>query len=111
MKRLTILATLLICGIVGYVAVYGAGRPVLKSLKRSVEHKTFVSNLPVKSTLTEHFIQMPDGVGLATDVYVPDGGAAKKPVILVRLPYGKRYYGEALHWVRLFSSEDYVVVV
>jgi len=36
-------------------------------------------------------VPMRDGVGLATDVWLPDGAAA--PTLLVRLPYGKDMIG------------------
>lgn len=34
-------------------------------------------------------VPMRDGVSLATDVWIPDGGPVAKPVLLVRNPYGK----------------------
>ncbi|MCR4317434.1 MAG: CocE/NonD family hydrolase [Planctomycetes bacterium] len=38
-------------------------------------------------------IEMSDGVRLATDVYLAEGGSEKKPAVLVRTPYGRRAMG------------------
>lgn len=86
-------------------------RDAVRSLKLSSDHRMFLRNLAVPVDLAEYMIEMPDGVRLASDVYVPNGGRDRKPTVLVRLPYGKRFYGEALHWVRLFTANDYAVVV
>ena len=37
---------------------------------------------------TDVMVAMRDGVTLATDVWIPDGGGSR-PALLVRLPYGK----------------------
>jgi len=81
------------------------------SAKISLGHRLFVENLAGRVSFSEHMIAMPDGIRLATDIYVPIAGEDKKPVILVRLPYGKRDYGEAKHWVKTFASQGYAVVV
>ena len=56
-------------------------------------------------------IPMPDGVRLATDVYLPKGAVGPLPAILVRLPYGKTFYAEARHWVQVFTPLGYGVLV
>src|SRR4051812_42023564 len=38
---------------------------------------------------TTRMVAMSDGVKLATDVYLPDDGSSKYPVIVVRTPYNK----------------------
>lgn len=111
MKRLFLPVILCLGLAAGLLVLTEPGRALLRPLKQAIEFKVFVADLPVATELVEYTVEMPDGVHLATDVYVPNGGAAQKPVILVRLPYGKRYYREGLHWVRLFSAYDYAVVV
>lgn len=54
---------------------------------------------------------MPDGVSLATDIYLPRSHAGGLPSLLIRLPYGKGSYGEALDWVRSYVPAGYAVVV
>jgi predicted acyl esterase len=46
---------------------------------------------PVPESAHQHLVRMRDGVRLATDVYLPQGGAedAAYPVVLIRLPYDK----------------------
>lgn len=111
MKRLFFPVMLCLGLVAGGLVLTEPGRALLRPIKHVIEFRAFVAGLPVESDLAEYKVEMPDGVHLATDVYIPTGGAARKPVILVRLPYGKRLYGEALHWVRLFSAHDYAVVV
>jgi putative CocE/NonD family hydrolase len=54
-------------------------------------------------------ITMPDGVSLATDVYLPkDDGPV--PAVLMRLPYGKRSYGEVRFWVKELRARGFAVV-
>ncbi|MFN4098267.1 MAG: CocE/NonD family hydrolase [Pararhodobacter sp.] len=56
-------------------------------------------------------IPMPDGVSLATDVYLPRRGGQGLPSLLIRLPYGKGRYHEALGWARRYAPAGYAVVV
>ncbi len=57
-------------------------------------------------------IAMPDGTLLAADVYRPRrGSSARLPTVLVRLPYDKRNYGEALGIAIYFAARDFVVVL
>lgn len=56
-------------------------------------------------------IPMRDGVSLATDLYLPRGHAGGVPSLLIRLPYGKGTYREALNWVRSYAPAGYAVVV
>ncbi|MFD7729136.1 CocE/NonD family hydrolase [Kitasatospora phosalacinea] len=45
---------------------------------------------PVPPQARQHRVRVRDGVRLATDVYLPDGGdAASHPTVLIRLPYDK----------------------
>ena len=80
---------LLVLGVLAYSIAAGPGRPYLRQVKIGLKHHQFVKKLPTPTILSEHMIEMPDGVLLATDVYHPEGGTAQKPVVLVRLPYGK----------------------
>ena len=54
-------------------------------------------------------VPMPDGVTLATDLYLPQGGPLA--ALLVRLPYGKDGFEGALWWVRRYTAQGYAVVV
>lgn len=59
--------------------------------------------------LADVMITMPDGISLATDVYLP-GGDTPAPTVLLRLPYGKRSYGEVRFWVKELSARGFAVV-
>src|SRR5258708_11948459 len=63
---------------------------------------------------TNNFIRVRDGVRLATDLYVPIGGASDRyPVVLIRTPYGN-FPGRAHNVdvaVEFFASHGYVVAV
>jgi uncharacterized protein len=58
------------------------------------------------------FIEMRDGVHLATDLYFPVGSGQKYPVVLIRTPYGNfpghNFNDDA---VQVFASHGYVVAV
>ena len=57
-------------------------------------------------------IAMPDGTVLAADVYRPRrSNSVRLPTVLVRLPYDKRNYAEALGIATFFSPRDFVVVL
>lgn len=62
------------------------------------------------------FIPMRDGVRLATDLYLPGGAAARRPIILIRTPYGKderyaRRVNSPDHVVPFFVEHGYIVAV
>lgn len=59
--------------------------------------------------LSDVMITMPDGIGLATDVYLP-AGSTPAPTVLMRLPYGKRSYGEVRFWVGELTERGFAVV-
>lgn len=54
-------------------------------------------------------IKMPDGVRLATDLYLPPQDGVL-PTVLMRLPYGKRSYGEVRFWVDQLTRRGFAVV-
>ncbi|OWU83482.1 hypothetical protein ATO6_18775 [Oceanicola sp. 22II-s10i] len=84
---------------------------LLRGAKAEVEFRRFAADVG-GTRLPEVRIAMADGVHLATDIYLPDGAEGTKlPAIMMRLPYGKRRFGEALHWIRRFTAEGYAVVV
>lgn len=56
-------------------------------------------------------IGMPDGVRLATDVYLPPDATEGISTLLIRLPYGKGDFEGALWWVGAFTPLGYAVVV
>lgn len=61
-------------------------------------------------SLDDAMIPMRDGVRLATDVYLPSGGDPA-PTVLMRLPYGKRSYGEIRFWVQELTARGFATVV
>lgn len=87
------------------------GREQLRDVKRYLKFQRFVQQIDGSLDQSNTMIKMPDGVQLATDVYLPSHPAVDLPTILVRLPYGKRRYYEARHWVDLFVSNGFAVVV
>jgi putative CocE/NonD family hydrolase len=56
-------------------------------------------------------IPMPDGVRLAASLYLPRQRDAKLATVLVRLPYGRLEYGEALNAAERFARLGYAVLV
>ncbi|MEY8120920.1 CocE/NonD family hydrolase, partial [Falsihalocynthiibacter sp. BN13B15] len=62
-----------------------------------------------KPNQADVMIPMADGVRLATDVYLPSAQGAL-PTVLMRLPYGKRSYGEVRFWVDKLTRRGFVVV-
>jgi putative CocE/NonD family hydrolase len=103
-----IIAGCLICA-----AVAGLGLSQLDRLRQLKGQLAFQARqLILGITLApDIMIPMPDGVTLATDVYRPKGAAADLPTILIRLPYGKSTYGEALRWVQTWVPRGYAVAV
>jgi putative CocE/NonD family hydrolase len=56
-------------------------------------------------------IPMPDGVSLAASLYLPRHREGKLATVLVRLPYGRLEYGEALNAAERFARLGYAVLV
>lgn len=56
-------------------------------------------------------LHMPDGVELAASLYLPRRRDEKLATILVRLPYGRLAYGEALNTAEHFARLGYAVVL
>ncbi len=70
-----------------------------------------ITEEPVPDTATQHMVRMRDGVRLATDVYLPEGGAPAEAV-LVRLPYDKNSRYVFFSWVAdIFTARGYAMVV
>lgn len=99
------------------VALLAAGVAFRAPLHRQVNlwrdrwaFRAFVRTLPA-TRQADVPLRMPDGVTLATDIYLPKGATGPLPAILVRLPYGKTFYAEARHWVQLFTARGYAVLV
>ncbi len=65
------------------IATYGTS-------ETSQQIKTLQQNLYTKETI---MVDMRDGIHLATDVYLPDGGSPPHGAILVRTPYNKNGTG------------------
>ncbi|MGR3454402.1 CocE/NonD family hydrolase [Pseudooceanicola sp.] len=83
---------------------------VLRAQKAEWEHGRAVAAMGAER-LEAAMVPMPDGVRLATDVYLPEGAEGPLPAILMRLPYGKTRFGEVRKWMRTFVPEGYAVVV
>ncbi|MCM5680342.1 CocE/NonD family hydrolase [Schlegelella sp. S2-27] len=56
-------------------------------------------------------IAMPDGVHLAASLYLPPNARRSLPTVLIRLPYDRKRYGEALASALFFSRHGYAVLV
>ena len=70
-----------------------------------------VTEEPVPDTATQYLVRMRDGIRLATDVYLPAGGAPAETV-LVRLPYDKNSRYVFFRWVaEIFTARGYAMVV
>jgi uncharacterized protein len=60
------------------------------------------------------FVPMRDGVHLSTDIYFPGGQEIRRPVILIRTPYGKqgwRQGGSRGALTLMFATHGYIVAV
>ncbi|MBI1220828.1 MAG: CocE/NonD family hydrolase [Rhodobacteraceae bacterium] len=108
---------LVLAGVTAFAVLAALGYGLRGELHRVTwlwkEHRSFqrfLAALPA-TRQADLSVPMPDGVRLATDVYLPTGARPPLPTILVRLPYGKTLYGEARHWVSLFAARGYAVVV
>jgi len=84
---------------------------LLRTQKWGYEHRRFLSELGQVERLPEIGVPMADGIRLATDVYLPEGIEGPYPAIMMRLPYGKRRFGEVRQWLRTFLPQGYAVVV
>lgn len=60
-----------------------------------------------KYVLKKEFVEMDDGIKLATDIYLPDNNE-RYPVILVRTPYNKDGFKKG---AEKFTEQGYVVVL
>ena len=52
-----------------------------------------------------------DGVPLATSVYRPADSVGRVPTVLIRVPYNRKRYDEALYFASFFFRRGYAVVV
>jgi len=86
-------------------------KDLLRETKAKWAHDRFVSTLDGVDQLPEAKIAMPDGVHLATDVYLPPKRSGPVPTVFMRLPYGKSRFGEVRKWMRLFLPAGYAIVV
>lgn len=56
-------------------------------------------------------LRMPDGVELAASLYLPAGEHKQLPTVYVRLPYGRKVYGEGMNFGMFFARKGYAVLV
>ena len=56
-------------------------------------------------------IAMPDGVALASSLYLPRGPRQALPTVLIRLPYDRLRYDEAVRSALWFARHGYAVMV
>lgn len=87
------------------VAVAAPWKDVLKKAKSRLTWQVEAG----QPDLSDVMIEMADGVRLATDVYLPDA-IRPFPVVLIRLPYGKRTYWEVRFWVQHLTKRGFAVV-
>lgn len=110
------LAVLLMAAFAGLGLIWLAertapGEAAIAALKAEVHVRQVLRAADARRAVGNAMVGMPDGVRLATDVYLPRGDARPRPAVLVRLPYGKRSYFEVWRWMRLFLPRGYAVVV
>ncbi len=84
-------------------------RARLKGPVADLKHALFVARLG--ASRQSILLPMPDGVRLATDIYLPRGADLPLPVVLIRLPYGKTRFGEVRHALSLLLPQGYAMVV
>ncbi|SDC04013.1 CocE/NonD family hydrolase [Ruegeria marina] len=103
MKRLTIMLGIVLTGLI--IA------PIwpLDDFAGSMRNKLAWQVQAGSPDLADVRITMQDGIELATDIYLPKGNAPA-PTVLMRLPYGKRSYGEVRFWVKELVSRGFAVV-
>jgi predicted acyl esterase len=81
--------------------------------KEDPHSELFDWNYPSNTTFYTHFAKVPysipmsDGIGLATDVYLPLYINESKPVIFVRTPYNK----DSMSSLASYAEQDFVVVI
>lgn len=56
-------------------------------------------------------LRMADGVELAASLYLPAGDHKQLPTVYVRLPYGRKVYGEGMNFGMFFARQGYAVLV
>ncbi len=56
-------------------------------------------------------LTMPDGVKLAASLYIPRTAQGKGPTVLLRVPYDRLEFGEALGGSSFFARNGYIVLV
>jgi len=100
-------AVLLLLAIAAFQAsrVVGSMPPAVRDTIRGLRHGFEVER--------DVMVPMPDGVRLAANLYLPRKrkGEERLATVLVRLPYNKNTYGEAVDAGEFFSSHGYAVVV
>ncbi|PRY25161.1 hypothetical protein CLV78_102338 [Aliiruegeria haliotis] len=113
MKRglLWLALCLLLSGVAFWMARDSAIRAIVQGWRAEARFLYGIWRAPEISWPETIRLAMPDGPRLATDVYRPAGAAASLPTLLVRLPYGKRRFGEVHRLIHSFVPRGYVVVV
>ncbi len=76
-------------------------------------HWSVVLQAVLARVTVDHHVRIvaADGVALATSVYRPADSAGRVPTVLIRLPYNRRRYEEALTFAAFFFRRGYAVVV
>lgn len=107
-----LIAALVVLAVLAALGLWQRDRveAMLRAWKADWEHGRAVAAMGAER-LDTAMVPMPDGVRLATDVYLPEGAEGPLPAILMRLPYGKTRFGEVRKWMRTFVPEGYAVVV
>lgn len=103
------LIALLVCVLGGMALVSLGQQDRLRALWRfgTFEAQILSSGMERQRNM---MIEMPDGVRLATDIYLPAARNTPAPTLLIRLPYGKDTFEGALWWVRAFGPLGYAIV-
>jgi uncharacterized protein len=109
MRRRLIVAGALLAALAA-VAVLSLAHPGVRAMVREGHFQLVALREGIRIE-RDVMIPMPDGVRLATDLYLPPVPEGGLPTVLVRLPYGKDSYGGALQWVGRVGPHGYAVVI
>ena len=94
-KKITIFIVFLFIG-ASFILV-SSGKTVKRSIENhmslNITNKIFKQNFQSMFTKKTFMVEMRDGIKLATDVYLPDGGSPPHGALLYRTPYNKNKSG------------------
>ncbi len=108
--RLVLAVCVAVVALMAVAVLTDTGRDHLRGIKAELRYRLAVVRMHGVRWPRETMVPMPDGTRLATDVYLPAIRVGPVPTVLIRLPYGKRRFGEVRDWVSLLVPRGYAVV-